>query len=177
MDHSLFQTEKQSLVNGCVRGPLRSSANTTLPQCNVQSATGMAMQSYDTEDRSNVNLQDVMFVGDWEKYPEMQMQQPSGIEATLAERGSRYGEFDEHARITQAIKAAIRSGRNYNKLTFSMVEALEMTAHKIGRIVNGDPYYTDSWHDIIGYIRLVEKQLEELDKPVGSCQIPETPIV
>jgi len=38
-------------------------------------------------------------------------------------------------------------------------EALEMTAHKIGRILNGDAEYKDSWHDIIGYIRLVEVTL------------------
>jgi len=35
-----------------------------------------------------------------------------------------------------------------------------MIAHKIGRILNGDPDYQDSWHDIIGYARLVERQLQ-----------------
>jgi len=34
-----------------------------------------------------------------------------------------------------------------------------MVAHKLGRIVNGDPNYVDSWTDIIGYTRLVEKRL------------------
>jgi len=35
-------------------------------------------------------------------------------------------------------------------------EALEMIAHKIGRILNGDPNYADSWHDIAGYAKLAE---------------------
>lgn len=81
------------------------------------------------------------------------------IDDTLAERGSRYGEFGEHARITQSIKCAMASGRSWKTCTDSQKECLEMLAHKIGRIVNGDPAYLDSWVDIIGYTRLVEKQL------------------
>lgn len=81
------------------------------------------------------------------------------IDATLAERGNRYGQFDEHARITQAIKAAYRDSPNWAKLTPAMKESLEMNAHKVGRILNGDPAYIDSWHDIIGYTRLVENAL------------------
>lgn len=84
----------------------------------------------------------------------------TGIDATLAERGARYGEFDEHARITQQIKSALVSGRSWSQCTPSQKECLEMLAHKMGRIVNGDPTYLDSWVDIIGYTRLVEKQME-----------------
>ena len=83
----------------------------------------------------------------------------SSIDATLAERGSRYGNFDEHAEVTQSIKAAMQSGNNWLNLPDDMKEALEMTAHKIGRILNGDPNYIDSWTDICGYNRLVEKRL------------------
>lgn len=82
------------------------------------------------------------------------------IENTLKERGSNYGKFDEHARISQEIKEALYSGCNWDILTPSQKEALEMVAHKIGRIVNGDPDYVDSWVDISGYITLVVKQLE-----------------
>ena len=86
------------------------------------------------------------------------MQQASGIEATLQERGNRYGPFDGHARITQNIKSAMNDG-NWNDLSSSHKEALEMIAHKIGRILNGDPNYDDSWRDIAGYATLIEKQL------------------
>ena len=35
-----------------------------------------------------------------------------------------------------------------------------MIAHKIGRILNGDPNYADSWVDIAGYAQLVANELE-----------------
>lgn len=38
-------------------------------------------------------------------------------------------------------------------------EALEMVQHKIGRILNGDPDFHDSWHDMIGYTKLVADDL------------------
>lgn len=81
------------------------------------------------------------------------------IDATLEERGNRYGSFDEHARITQNIKAAMADSPNWSTLLPEMKEALEMIAHKAGRILNGDPMYHDSWHDIIGYTKLVADKL------------------
>lgn len=83
------------------------------------------------------------------------------IDATLAERGSRYGDFKEHSRITQSIKKAMRDSPNWNSLSDDKKEALEMNAHKIGRILNGDPDYKDSWTDICGYSRLVENTLHD----------------
>lgn len=81
------------------------------------------------------------------------------IDETLEQRGKQYGEFKEHARITQNIKRAMQDGTNWDKLDDAKKEALEMAAHKIGRILNGNPDFHDSWHDIIGYLRLVEKEL------------------
>lgn len=92
---------------------------------------------------------------------EIQRQCASSIENTLEQRGSRYGSFDEHARITQAIKAAMQDSPNWEKLPPNMKESLEMIAHKAGRILNGDPYYHDSWHDIIGYTKLVADTLNQ----------------
>ena len=83
------------------------------------------------------------------------------IEDTLEERGNRYGEFKEHARITQNIKRAMRDSPNWDTLSDDKKESLEMTAHKIGRILNGDPEYDDSWVDIEGYTHLVTKELQE----------------
>ena len=83
----------------------------------------------------------------------------SNIDATLAERGARYGEFTGHAEITQSLKDAMVNSSRWDILDDDMKECLEMVAHKIGRILNGDPNYIDSWTDIIGYTRLVEKRL------------------
>lgn len=81
------------------------------------------------------------------------------VDKTLEERGNRHGEFHEQARITQSIKRAMANSPNWHSLSDDKKEALEMIAHKIGRILNGDPEYHDSWHDIIGYTRLIEKEL------------------
>jgi len=81
------------------------------------------------------------------------------ISATLQQRGSRYGSFKEQARITQNIKRAMRDSPNWDALSDDKKECLEMNAHKIARILNGDPEYHDSWHDIEGYTRLVADTL------------------
>ena len=84
---------------------------------------------------------------------------PLIVETTLEERGKRYGTFQGHAEITQDLKHVMRIHKGWSKLSYSQREALEMIAHKIGRILNGDPNYADSWHDIAGYATLVDKQL------------------
>lgn len=81
------------------------------------------------------------------------------IHDVLEERGSRYGQFSEHALITQNIKRAMRHSKNWHNLPDDMKECLEMVAHKMGRILNGDPDYDDSWVDIIGYTQLVVDRL------------------
>lgn len=83
------------------------------------------------------------------------MSEPTDVTAVLEERGSRYGPFVDHARITQNIKAAMVDSRNWAHLPVDTREALEMVAHKIGRILNGDPEYADNVIDIIGYMQLV----------------------
>lgn len=83
----------------------------------------------------------------------------TGIDATVEERGNRYGAFKDGADIMQELKSVMRSTRNWSNLTPSQREALEMIQHKVGRILNGDPNYTDSWHDIKGYAHLIEEEL------------------
>ena len=83
------------------------------------------------------------------------------IQATLDERGTRYGDFMGHAEITMELKNVISLyviQRN-KKLEYDQQEALDMICHKIGRIINGDPDYADSWHDIAGYAQLVANRL------------------
>ena len=87
------------------------------------------------------------------------MSQPIAVTNTLAERGSCYGDFSSHAIITQNIKRAMVESPNWGELPDNMKESLEMIAHKIGRILNGDPAYVDSWHDISGYATLIENEL------------------
>lgn len=81
------------------------------------------------------------------------------IDSVLIERGKRYGKFKDHAFVTQAIKSSLFNSNPDLILDCDQKEALEMIAHKLGRIVNGDPNYADSWVDIAGYAKLVADRL------------------
>lgn len=86
------------------------------------------------------------------------------VDKTLDERGKRYGSFRGHARISMRLKNAMRDGTSWIELDDDMKEALDMIQHKIARILNGDPRYADSWHDISGYATLVERSLLDGDR-------------
>jgi hypothetical protein len=88
------------------------------------------------------------------------------ITNVLEERGARYGKFTGHAEVTQMLKTVIASALNKRNRTLApdQQEALDMVCHKIGRIVNGDPDYADSWVDIAGYAKLVADRLEGVER-------------
>ena len=85
------------------------------------------------------------------------------ITETLQERGKRYGVFTRHAEISQQLKEVINQYQT-KVLAADQQEALDMICHKIGRIINGDPDYADSWHDIAGYAQLVADRLNGTDR-------------
>lgn len=87
------------------------------------------------------------------------------IQKTLDQRGARYGKFTGHASVTQQLKEIIRDELEIrNKvLAFDQQEALDMICHKIGRIINGDADYDDSWVDIAGYAKLVSNRLQGVE--------------
>lgn len=81
------------------------------------------------------------------------------VSKTLNARNERYGTFSVQAAISQTLKNFMRQSPNWDSLDPDMAEALDMIQHKIARILNGDPRYADSWHDIAGYATLVDKRL------------------
>lgn len=83
------------------------------------------------------------------------------VESTLSERGKRYGEFEDGAKIMQSLKTVMRETEGWSRLTPSQREGLEMIQHKIGRVLNGDSNYDDNYRDIAGYATLL---LEECKK-------------
>jgi hypothetical protein len=85
------------------------------------------------------------------------------ITQTLQERGQRYGKFTRHAEISQQLKQVVE-GYQTKVLAADQQEALDMICHKIGRIINGDPDYADSWHDIAGYAQLVADRLNGVER-------------
>jgi Domain of unknown function (DUF6378) len=98
----------------------------------------------------------------------------SNVTSTIEERSSRYGRFVGNARIAQDLKRVIAAytprgwnpadGTRVKYLADDQQEALDMICHKIGRIINGDPDYADSWHDIAGYAQLVADRLNGVER-------------
>lgn len=90
------------------------------------------------------------------------------IDKTLNERGSRYGDFTDHARICQSLKRTMMRQPGWDRLPDIHKQALDVIADKIARILSGDPLYADNWHDIQGYAKLVEDRLGQFDKAMGE---------
>ena len=84
------------------------------------------------------------------------------INNILQERGSRYGSFENHAKICQTLKAVINTNLiSLDKhLSPDQQQALDVICDKIARMINGDPDYIDNWIDIAGYAKLVSDRLE-----------------
>jgi hypothetical protein len=83
------------------------------------------------------------------------------IDETLEQRGKNYGDYRDVAYTAQELKKALRYAKSWHTMEPYMQESMDMMCNKMARIVNGNPYYDDSWHDICGYATLVEKQLEK----------------
>jgi hypothetical protein len=84
------------------------------------------------------------------------------INALLNKRGKTHGDYIVHAEITQDLKRVMRhhvAGLD-RRLDDDMQETLDMIAHKIGRIIAGNPAEPDHWRDIAGYAQLVANRLE-----------------
>ena len=81
----------------------------------------------------------------------------ASIEAILTERKKTHGDFSDHARVTQRLKAVFMGEATLCNAELSDVqrEAVSMILHKIGRIVAGNPNVKDHWDDIAGYAKLV----------------------
>lgn len=80
---------------------------------------------------------------------------------TLAERGSRYGDFSNHAAIAMDIKDCMRKEVGWTRLSQDKQQALDVIADKVARVLNGDPEYRDNWHDIQGYAKLAEDRCRD----------------
>jgi hypothetical protein len=84
------------------------------------------------------------------------------INVLLAERRKTHGDYMMHAVITQNLKRIMRNhiADLDRRLEYDMQETLDMIAHKIGRIIAGNPEEPDHWRDIAGYAQLVANRLE-----------------
>jgi hypothetical protein len=81
------------------------------------------------------------------------------IDAMLVERERTHGPYMVKAKIIQDLKCAMELADGWDNLNDMQRESLHMIAHKIGRILSGDPNCVDHWDDVAGYARLVSKSL------------------
>lgn len=93
---------------------------------------------------------------------------PKDTTRVLSARRQRYGSFEGHAAISQALQKVVyegfakrEDGKTAQDMTDAQREALFMILHKVARIVNGDFNYDDSWRDIAGYATLVTNLLDK----------------
>jgi len=86
----------------------------------------------------------------------------SGVGKVLDEREAQYGSYMQVSDTAIRIKGIMHNAvaRNEAHLYPDQLQALDMIATKISRIVNGNPNHTDSWIDIAGYATLVADRLQ-----------------
>ena len=79
----------------------------------------------------------------------------------LEERGSRYGDFDDIAEISQTLKDMwyMKANLDFKEPTDTMNEAMEMVLHKLARMINGDRYYEDNIIDMQNYLELYRQEV------------------
>lgn len=82
---------------------------------------------------------------------------PTTIDATLAQRGSRYGKFTDNSEVFAQFMRMVYDSPAYHegRLDAVHMHALSNFATKFARLLTGDPNYDDNWRDIAGYATLM----------------------
>ncbi len=81
------------------------------------------------------------------------------VESTLDTRELDYGDFARGSVVFNNLLWAMKTGEKWYEMDPYQQSALTMIAHKISRLLNGNPNHRDGWHDIAGYATLVEREL------------------
>lgn len=83
------------------------------------------------------------------------------VDETLSEREQTYGEFAALAAAVEGVQEIYSSLPGWGKASPAHREAAHMIIQKLARAFNGNPHYSDSWHDIGGYAKLAEKECKQ----------------
>ena len=156
----------------------QSSKTTTKPSPSLSQERSLIPDQFARNTTSPVSLSK-----DFERATAPTQYGGSLVDAILAEPGSRYGQFHNHADIAQSLRDLLRHDNGdtnlkprlgWERLTNDKRQALDTIMDKIARILNGDPEYLDNWDDICGYSKLVADRIRELNQEgyPGSPQSP-----
>ena len=70
----------------------------------------------------------------------------------IPNRDEQHGGMEAVGCVSQSVKESMRLSRNWELLSPGEKEALDIVAHKIGRVLSGDnPHDPEHWRDIAGY--------------------------
>lgn len=94
------------------------------------------------------------------------------VNEILDQRGATHGDYELQSFYAQNLKMPVQQHRakqmqrqqqqgvqSSSDMSYGQYEALEMIAHKMGRILAGNPNFQDHWDDIAGYATLVSRQI------------------
>jgi hypothetical protein len=90
-------------------------------------------------------------------------------DALINEREKTHGAFNVSAPIMEALTDIFEGAPNWSRFTPTQKQVFRMAAHKMGRILAGDPNYLDHWVDLEKYYRL------EVIELTGERYVPGTP--
>lgn len=81
------------------------------------------------------------------------------VDEILSAREKTHGDFEVGSYLSQTLKDFMREAPNWPKLDMDQKECLDMVAHKIARILCGNPNEADHFLDGAGYFTLVANRL------------------
>lgn len=73
-------------------------------------------------------------------------------------RKQSHGKIQDVGEVSQKLKAITHTSKNWETMSNSQREALDLIVHKMARILVGDPDFKDHWDDIAGYARIANGQ-------------------
>lgn len=85
------------------------------------------------------------------------------IQTTLQTRAQSHGDFRFVSQMSQNIKRVLKSSSSWNDLEPWQQEAMECISMKLARIMSGNSFDKDHWHDMAGYASLVVREIERRD--------------
>jgi hypothetical protein len=91
------------------------------------------------------------------------------LDESLREKQVTNGPFEDMAQLSQAIKFALRRGRNWEPMGPESKEALELITTHFAKILVGDANEAKHWNDIAVLARIRGKALEgSLEKNIAQ---------
>jgi len=157
LDHDSY-LDYSNAIGGCVTWQRKESLNDQVASAEQarQEQAQCKLQTVETNESDLVNAGQKIIDGFTQ--PE-ELPFISDTQATLNERQSQYGDFENVAEMTQGL-LFVMGQYGYESMPDMHKEAIHMICSKMARIVNGDHNHLDSWHDIGGYAKLIENNIK-----------------